>query len=119
MVSVNDRQYPYRSGMSLLDLLSADCVDIHDSVLAMDHRGRIIYMNPQCQNLLALENEGNYYNLLKDMADTASIIPVLFGYYTVYAERGLFDNLTPSRDNVFYYSLGKTMEGTQRETVYN
>ena len=71
------------------------------------------------QNLLALENEGNYYNLLKDMADTASIIPVLFGYYTVYAERGLFDNLTPSRDNVFYYSLGKTMEGTQRETVYN
>ena len=61
------------------------------------------------QTLLALENQGNYYNLLKDAADTASIIPVLFGYYTVYAERGLLDDLSPSRDNVFYYSLGKTM----------
>lgn len=30
--------------------------DIHDSVLAMDHRGRIIYMNPQCQSLLALDD---------------------------------------------------------------
>lgn len=71
------------------------------------------------QTLLALENQGNYYNLLKDAADTASIIPVLFGYYTVYAERGLLDDLSPSRDNVFYYELGKTMEGTRIETVYD
>ena len=53
------------------------------------------------------------------MADRNYIIPVLFGYYTVYAERGLFDNLSPARDNVFYYSLGKTMDGTQIETVYD
>ena len=53
------------------------------------------------------------------MAETASIIPVLFGYYTVYAERGLFDNLSPSRDNAFYYTLGKTMSGIQIDTVYN
>lgn len=71
------------------------------------------------QCLLALDNSGNYYNLLKDVAETASIIPILFGYNTVYAERGLFDNLTPSRDNIFYYSLGKTMDGTQLDTVYN
>ena len=70
------------------------------------------------QCLLALDNSGNYYNLLKDVAENASIIPILFGYNTVYAERGLFDNLSPSRDNVFYYSLGKTMDGTQIETVY-
>ena len=83
------------------------------------NRGGITNNTLYSQNLLALENSGNYYNLLKDVADNASIIPVLFGYYTVYAERGLFDNLSPSRDNVFYYSLGKTMEGTQIETVYN
>ena len=71
------------------------------------------------QCLLALDNSGNYYNLLKDVADTASIIPVLFGYNTVYAERGLFDNLTPARDNVFFYDIGKTMSGTKIETVYN
>lgn len=71
------------------------------------------------QTLLALENEGNYYNLLKDVADTASVIPVLFGYYTTYAKRGLFEDLAPSRDNAFYYDLGKTMSGTQIETVYN
>ena len=71
------------------------------------------------QCLLALDNSGNYYNLLKDVQETSSIIPILFGYNTVYAERGLFDNLTPARDNIFFYTLGKTMEGTQLETIYN
>ena len=71
----------------------------------------------QVQN--ALENSGSYYNLLKDVAEKAYIIPVLFGYYTVYAQRGQFKNLSPARDNVFYYSLGKTMEGTQIATVYD
>ena len=71
------------------------------------------------QCLLALDNSGNYYNLLKDVQETSSIIPILFGYNTVYAERGMFDNLTPARDNIFFYTLGKTMEGTKLETVYN
>ena len=71
------------------------------------------------QCLLALDNSGNYYNLLKDVQETSSIIPILFGYNTVYAERGMFDNLTPARDNIFFYTLGKTLEGTQLETVYN
>lgn len=70
------------------------------------------------QCILALANSGNYYNLLKDVADNACIIPVLFGYYTVYANRGLFDNLSPSRDNTFFYSIGKTMGGIQIDTVY-
>lgn len=67
----------------------------------------------------SLENSGSYYNLLKDVAEKAYIIPVLFGYYTVYAERGLFEDLSPARDNVFYYTLGKTMKDTQIATVYN
>jgi len=67
----------------------------------------------------SLENSGSYYNLLKDVAERSYIVPVLFGYYTVYAERGLFENLSPARDNVFYYTLGKTMKDTQIATVYD
>jgi len=66
-----------------------------------------------CTN--ALENSGNYYNLYKKLGEDGRIIPVMFGYYAVYAQRGLMPNLNPARDNVFYYSLGKTMEGIARE----
>ncbi len=69
--------------------------------------------------LSALENSGNYYNLYKVLAEDGRIIPVMFGYYAVYAQRGLIPDLNPSRDNVFYYSLGKTMEGIQLETEYD
>ena len=66
----------------------------------------------------ALENSGNYYNLHQKLAEDGRIIPVMFGYYTVYAQRGLMPDLSPARDNVFYYTLGKTMSGIQIETVY-
>lgn len=69
--------------------------------------------------LNALENSGNYYNLYQKLAEDGRIIPVMFGYYTVYAQRGLMPDLSPARDNVFYYSLGKTMAGIQLETVYD
>ena len=58
----------------------------------------------------ALDDHGNYYNLYQKLADDGRLIPVMFGYYNVYAQRGLLPDLAPSRDNVFYYSLGKTME---------
>lgn len=67
----------------------------------------------------ALENSGNYYNLYKLLAEDGRIIPVMFGYYAIYGERGLLTELNPARDNVFYYSLGKTMKDIQIETVYN
>ena len=66
-------------------------------------------------SLNALENSGNFYNLHKKLAEDGRIIPVMFGYYAVYAQRGLMPTLSPSRDNVFYYSLGKTMDGILRE----
>lgn len=66
----------------------------------------------------ALEDRGNYYNLYKKLADDGRIIPVMFGYHAVYAERGLLTDLSPSRDNIFFYTLGKTMDGIQMETVY-
>jgi len=60
--------------------------------------------------LQALENHGNYYTLYQTVMDNGLLCPVLTGSYAVYATRGLLTNLEPSRDNVFYYSLGKTLE---------
>ncbi|MBR4110027.1 MAG: ABC transporter substrate-binding protein [Oscillospiraceae bacterium] len=60
--------------------------------------------------LQALENYGNYYTLHKTVMDQGLICPVLFRSYAVYAERGLLTGLTPARDNVFWYSIGKNME---------
>ena len=69
-----------------------------------------------CQE--TLENSGSTYDQLKLLADDGRIIPILFGYHAVYAERGLFDNLAPARDNAFYYSMGKTLIDIQIDTVY-
>lgn len=60
-----------------------------------------------CQQALA--NQGNYYNLHETVMEDGRLCPVLFHTYSVHATRGLLTGLTPSRDNVFYYSLGKTM----------
>ncbi len=56
----------------------------------------------------ALENSGNFYNLHKAAADDGSIVPILFGSHAVYATRGLVTRLSPSRDCVFFYTLGRT-----------
>ena len=66
--------------------------------------------------LESLANQGNYYNLHKAVADDGRIIPIAFFGYTVYATRGLLTDLTPSRDNTFAYSLGKTMESVRMNT---
>ena len=58
--------------------------------------------------LEALENSGNFYNLHKAVAEDGSLVPILFGNYTIYATRGLVTNLTPTRDCVFFYHLGRT-----------
>ena len=70
-----------------------------------------------CQESLA--NQGNYYNLHKAVADDGRIIPIAFFGYAVYATRGVLTDLTPSRDNIFAYSLGKTMESIRIQTDNN
>ena len=57
----------------------------------------------------ALENSGNFYNLHQLIKADGQLVPVLFRTYAVYAKRGLVNNLNPSRDNVFFYTLGKTL----------
>ena len=58
----------------------------------------------------ALANHGNYFTLHKRIMDDGRLCPILFRSYAVYATRGLLTGLTPARDSVFYYSLGRTME---------
>ncbi len=58
----------------------------------------------------SLANHGNYYTLHQNVLNDGRLCPILFRSYAVYAVRGLLTDLTPARDNVFYYSLGKTME---------
>ena len=67
----------------------------------------------------SLANQGNYYNLHKAVADDGRVIPIAFFGYSVYATRGLLTDLTPTRDNVFAYSLGKTVQSIQIPTDYN
>ncbi len=61
-------------------------------------------------SLQALENHGNYITLHKTVMDNGLICPILFRSYAVYATRGVASRLNPARENVFYYSLGKSLE---------
>lgn len=58
----------------------------------------------------ALANHGNYFTLHQKIMEEGLLCPILFRSYAVYATRSLFTDLNPARDNIFYYSLGKTME---------
>lgn len=58
----------------------------------------------------ALANKGNYINLHKMVADDGRLCPILFQTYGIHATRGLLTGLSPSRDQVFYYDLGKAMK---------
>lgn len=66
--------------------------------------------------LQALENYGNYFTLHKQVMDDGLICPILFRNYAIFADRGVVPNLTPSRDNLFYYSTGKTLADAKLET---
>lgn len=59
--------------------------------------------------LQALENQGNYYTLHQTVMDNGYLCPILFRSYAVYATRGLLTDLQPARDNLFFYTIGKTM----------
>ena len=60
--------------------------------------------------LEALANRGNYYNLHQKVLEKGLLCPILFRSYAIYTRRGSFRGLTPARDNMFFYHLGRTME---------
>ncbi len=63
----------------------------------------------------ALTNRGNYYNLHEMVMGDAQLCPILTRSYAVYATRGLVTDLTPARDNLFFYTLGRTIEDAREE----
>ena len=58
----------------------------------------------------ALANSGNYYNLHQRILEKGMLCPILFRSYAIYTQRGSFRGLTPARDNLFFYHLGRTLE---------
>ena len=65
-----------------------------------------------CQEALA--NKGNYYNLHQKIMDDGRLVPLLFHTYSIHATRGLLVGLEPARDNVFHYTLGRTLSDALR-----
>lgn len=57
-----------------------------------------------------LENEGNRSYLYKRIMTNGTMCPLLFRSYAIYVQRGLFEDMTPAKDHIFYYDLGRTME---------
>lgn len=69
--------------------------------------------------LSALDNHGNYRDLLKKVADDGRVVPILFSNYTVFAKRGLLSDLSPSRDNIFFYTREWTLADAKLDTIYD
>ncbi|MBQ7416369.1 MAG: ABC transporter substrate-binding protein [Oscillospiraceae bacterium] len=65
-------------------------------------------------SLDALANSGNYYTLHQKVLEDGKLCPILFRSYAVFAQRGMFSDLIPARDNVFFYHLGRTMDDALR-----
>ena len=67
----------------------------------------------------ALENHGNYYTLYQKVAQDGRIVPLIFCSYAVYATRGQLSDLQPARDNVFFYTVGRTAEDARMAVDYS
>lgn len=63
----------------------------------------------------SLANSGNYYTLHKTVLDSGAIIPIAFRSYAIFTQRGVFTDLDPARDAIFYYDLGKTCADVQAD----
>lgn len=58
----------------------------------------------------ALANSGNYKDLHRKVMEDGRLVPILFQRYAIYTARGVVAELTPARDSLFYYDLGKRLE---------
>ena len=65
-------------------------------------------------NQEALANSGNRYNLHEQIMEDGNLIPILFRSYAIYATRGVVTELTPARDQIFFYSTGRTLADALR-----
>jgi hypothetical protein len=67
------------------------------------------------QCLLALENSGNYTDLHRAILNDGRLTPVVFRNFAVYANRGVVEGMSPARDNLFYYDLGKSLRDVKKD----
>ena len=58
----------------------------------------------------ALANSGNFRDLHRKVMEDGRLVPILFHRYAIYTARGVVTELTPARDALFYYDLGKRLE---------
>lgn len=58
----------------------------------------------------AMTNAGNFYKLHEAVMEEGQLCPILFQSDAVFVQRGVLTNVAPSRDNVFHYTLGRTLE---------
>lgn len=57
----------------------------------------------------SLANSGNYYTLYQKILADGMLCPVLFRSNAIFTQRGVFSELNPARDSVFFYTTGKTL----------
>ena len=122
LVQQDSEQYRYYLRMGWYDLYLGQTKLSPNMDLSQffSGNGALSYGSLQSVNLYtlcaeALANHGNFYTLHQNVMDDGRLCPILFRSYAIYATRGLLTDLTPSRDHVFYYSLGKTMEHARLE----
>ena len=72
--------------------------------------GRLTDVAANAMSREALADKGNYQTLHRQVMEDGRLCPILVRSDAIYGRRGLFSNLSPSRDHIFYYSIGKTME---------
>lgn len=102
------REYDLYLGQTKLSA-NMDLSSFFNSTGALSYGGiNNVSMYTLCQESLA--NHGNYYTLHKAVMDDGRLCPILFRSYAIYGTRGLLSDLQPARDNIFWYSLGRTME---------
>lgn len=75
--------------------------------------GGITDVAAYAMSLEALADSGNYQSLHKLVMEDGRLCPILVRSHAVYGRRGTFPGLSPARDNIFYYTLGKNMDDTK------
>lgn len=108
LTALKNKNYDLYLGQTRLSA-NMDLSEFFDSDGSLNYGGM---SNPALYglSLAALANSGNYYTLHQKVMEDGMLIPLLFRTYAIYAQRGAFSDLTPSRDHVFFYHLGRTKD---------
>ena len=113
VIALADREYDLYLGQTRLSA-NMDLTEFFKDDGALSYGGlEDVTLHSMC--LDAMANSGNYYNLHKQIMEEGWLCPILFRSYAIYCKRGAFTGLDPARDNLFRYSLGKTMAEARLE----